>query len=122
MEKIREYDKPRLTSTIIIGIFLLLNIIMVIVMYPLTWQSIEEARTGGAGDIVVAFALAVGIVLVIITYFILIVAQGIMLPFAIKNRNSTLKPVRIISYVYDGLIGAALIASIVKVILLFCGI
>ncbi len=131
--KERVFDKPRIASTIVIGIFLLIGMIIAISLSPVTWQAVKEAADEAknssdnaagqvAGASAVAFAGALGIVLVMIIYGIVTIAMGICLPFAIKNRKSTLKPIRIISYVYDGLIGATLILCIVKLILFIAGV
>ena len=132
MKKV-EYDKKRITSTVIVGIVLILALALTISLLPVTWaainQVIEESKSSsssGAGQAAEAGAMALvaalGVVFVVILEFAILIANGICLPFAIKNRRSTLKPIRIISYVYDGLIGAMMITATVKIILLFAGI
>ena len=128
-----KYDKPRITSTIIIGVILTVLLVFTLLLTPVSWAALKEAIDESAensesagGQIVGAFALAivgaVGIALVIAIYFLIIIGNGICFIFTFKNRRSTLKPIRIISFVMDGLIGAMVTISIVKIILLFCGI
>ena len=126
------YDKKRIVSTVIIGIFVLLALFVALSCAPLTWAALKEAaeqqkeQGSGAEQVAVvgalALVLALGMALAIVAYFGVIITCGICLPFAIMNRRSTLKPVRIISYVYDGLIGALLLLSIIKLILIFAGV
>ena len=128
-----KYDKPRITSTIIIGVILTVLLVFTLLLTPVSWaalkgaidESAENSESAG-GQIVGAFALAivgaVGIALVIAIYFLIIIGNGICFIFTFKNRRSTLKPIRIISFVMDGLIGVMVTISIVKIILLFCGI
>ena len=129
-----EYDKPRIVSTVIIFLFLGLSIFFTAIVYPLTWSAIKAAvdeagssnSDSAAGAVTaasaVAFLGAFAIVFVFIVDIGVIITNLILLPFAIKNRKSTLKPVRIISYVQDGLIGLTLIAAILKIVLLIVGV
>ena len=127
------YDKPRITSTIIIGVFLTIAMFFAILFAPVTWSAVKAAADAAkdsseevagqvAGSAAVAFVGAIGMVLVIIVYIGVLIDTAIILPFSIKNRKSTLKPVRIISYVLDGLIGATLLFTVVKLILCFAGV
>ena len=124
-EKIEKtYDKPRITSTIVISIlFLATAAFTVPSLFAFSWKAINEAtESGTAGDVFVALFAAFGIVLYLIYLGAVIVECAILLPFSISNRKSTLKPVRIISYVLDVLIGALILASIIKIILLASGV
>ena len=132
-KKQRHFDKPRITSTVIIGIFLLIGMFLAIVLAGTSWAAVKEAadaakesQEDAAGQVVggaaVAFAGALGIVLVFIVYIGVTIDMAILLPFSIKNRKSKLKPIRIISYVFDGLIGATLLLSIIKMILFIAGV
>lgn len=129
------YDKKRITSTVILGIFLLISLFFTIIFLPITWAMVNEAveaskqsnpDAGAAGQVVgagaIALVIGVGIVLVFAIEIALAINTPIFLLFSIKNRKSTLKPIRIISYVYDGLFGAMFICAVVKIILLACGI
>ena len=126
-------DKPRIASTIILGLALTTLLFFSIILLPVTWASITESSSSAsssqesaAGQIVagatVAFALGIGIVLVIFIYAVIHVLSGLCFLFSFKNRQSTLKPIRIISYVYDGLIGVLLLTVILKLILIFAGV
>ena len=130
-KKERVFDKPRIPSTIIIGIFLAIGMFLALVFVGFTWKVVEEmvesaknSSDEAAGQIAGAGAAALvgalGVVLIMIVYIGVTIAMSICLPFSIKNRKSTLKPVRIISYVFDGLIGATLLLSIIKIILFIC--
>lgn len=124
-EKIEKtYDKPRITSTIVISIFFLATAAFTVPsFFAFSWKALNEATDGGtAGDAVVAFFGAFGIVLYFLFLGAVVVECAILLPLSISNRKSTLKPVRILSYVLDGLIGAFLLASIIKIILLASGV
>ena len=124
-EKIeKSYDKPRITSTIVISIFFLATAgFTVPSLFAYSWKAIDEATARGtAGDVFVAIFAAFGIVLYLIYLGAVIVECAILLPLSISNRKSTLKPVRIISYVLDVLIGALILASIIKIILLASGV
>lgn len=124
-----QYDKPRIASTIIIGIFTTLCLIATIIILPFDWSTVKEAvdntaenSDSAAGAVVGGFAVALFGVLGIALVFIVAVANAInssiCLPFAIKNKKSTLKPIRIISYVYDGIIGSLLLVNVIKIIIL----
>ena len=117
-------DKPRIASTVVLGIFLLSSLLIALPFLPLTWKSIVDSanKSDPAAAPIAAFAMALGVVIVIGLYGIVAIADVICLVFAVKNRHSTKKPVRIISYVYDGLFAALIVMSVVKIILYACGI
>ena len=120
--------KKRIVSTVILGLILIVGIYFTILLLPVTWAAIKEASenadTGNSvvAGTAVAFALSLGIVLAFIVYIGVLVIGIPCLLFSIRNRKSSLKPIRIISYVYDGLYGAILLISIVKMILLLIGV
>ena len=120
-EKIEKtYDKPRITSTIVISIFFLATAAFTVPsLFAFSWKALNEAtESGTAGDVFVAIFAAFGIVLYLIYLGAVIVECAILLPLSISNRKSTLKPVRIVSYVLDGLIIAMFVISIIKIILI----
>ena len=118
-----KYDKKRITSTVILGIFLLSALFAVIVFLPLSWTALKGSAEEGSKEEAAAVIFgSLIIVLAMLAYIISGVLSAICLPFAIANRKSTLKAVRIISYVYDGLFGALIITSIVKLVLYMLGI
>ena len=127
------YDKPRIVSTVILGIFIVAAILLCFPFYGVWWAGIKasadaasESQESAGGQV------AAGIFTVLAGAFVIILVIGleiasaivslICLPFAIKNRKSIYKPVRIISYVYDGLIAITIVASITKIILLIAGV
>lgn len=128
-----KYDKPRIASTIIIGIILTACIFFTVLFYGVFWSTVtttaesgSEAETSVAGQIVaagaVAFAMGFLIILIILLYAAIVAVNGVLFLFSFKNRNSTLKPVRIISYVMDGLIVSTSLAAVVKLILFIVGV
>lgn len=126
------YDKPRIASTIIIGVILTISLILTISFLPITWGQISEqikasseAQESAAGQAASAFTLAlvaaVGLVALIAINFILVIANSICLLFSIKNRKSTYKAVRIISYIYDAALAFVIITSLIKAIMFIVG-
>ena len=100
-KKERVFDKPRITSTVIIGIFLVLAMFFAILFVGTSWAAVKEAadsaaesQDDAAGQVVgataVAFAGAIGMVLVIIVYFAVLIDTAIILPFSIKIRKTIL--------------------------------
>ena len=127
--KERVFDKPRIASTVVIGVFMTIALILTLIILPFSWADVEAAvdntaenSDSAAGAVVGGFAVALFGVLGIALVFIVAVANAInssiCLPFAIKNKKSTLKPIRIISYVYDGIIGSLLLVNVIKIIIL----
>ena len=114
----KNYDKPRLASTIVLGIFFLLIASMLIPFVFITLSSLDS-NENAAGVIFGAILL---IPMMFIVYIIGGVSSAICLGFSINNRKSTLKSVRIISFVMDGLFGSLFIIAVVRLILLFCGV
>ena len=126
---VKNYDKPRIASTIVIGVFVSLVVILTIIILNFTWADVEAAvdstaensdSAAGAvvGGFAVALVMALGMALALIVAVANIIASSICLPFALKNRKSTLKAIRIISYVYDGVIALCLFLNILKIILI----
>ncbi len=113
-----EYDKKRVMSTVILGIIMIPLIVFTVILTPVTVHSLADG-TSGLGEVI---AITFGLIFAFIGESLVLVVSGIGLPFAIANRKSTLKPVRVISYVMDGLYSAMAIIALVKIILLFCGV
>ena len=119
--------KKRITSTVILGIILLSLFILIIIFFPISLKEIansgssESAEEEGARAIGLIFVYILIIPLLLIASFGAVIIGGICLPFSIRNRLSTLKAVRIISYIYDGLFGLIIILGIIKSILIFLG-
>ena len=131
----QKYDKKRIVSTVILFIFLAVGLFFAITFLPIGWKMINEAVESAKnsnqdssataqviGGGAIALVAAIGIVLVFMVFIGILIVSPICLIFSIKNRKSTLKPVRIISYVQDGLFSSLIVISIVKIILLLCGI
>ena len=127
------YDKPRTVSTVIISIILAITLFVTFSVYPITWAAIKaagdsasESSEGAGGAVAGVTAIVIlgafAVVVVFIAEIGAIIASLILLPFSIMNRKSTLQPVRIISYVLDGLIGVALIGAILKIVLMIAGV
>ena len=128
-----EYDKPRIASTIVVGVILSFLLFLTILFVPVSWAAVKEAvdesasnADSAAGSIAAASVIAifagVGVAIVFIIYILIFIADGICFIFTFKNRCSTLKAIRIISYVMDGLIGLTATTAVVKIILLACGV
>ena len=88
-------------------------------------EAIEESQNNSdnaagavAASFVIAIFLGLGVALAIVAYAVILLGAGLCLIFTIKNRKSTLLPIRIISFVYDGLAGAIVVLAIVKILLL----
>ena len=107
-KKQKTYDKPRITSTVIISAFLLVTINLGLIPLCLFYLGVDF----GFGTVFI-------IIIYYLYFFGAVIAECIvMFPFSILNRKSTLKPVRIVSYVLDGLIIAMFVISIIKIILI----
>ena len=119
-------SEKRIVSTVILGIILAINLVLACLMAPVSWSGINAISSGDSGAAAAALfvGLAYGIIIVlfIIIYSAIFISSAICLIFTFKNRKSTYKPTRIISYVYDGLFIAVMALSLIKIILLLCGI
>ena len=122
------YDKPRKASTIVIAIFMTLCLIATLIVLPISWKDVQEAVNNTAeeadsaagavaGGFVIALFGSLAVVLTMILEGLNIINCAILLPFSIKNRHSTLKGVRITSYVFDGLIALLLLTNIIKMVI-----
>ena len=108
------YDKKRITSTVILGIFLAIAIFVGIMFARISLTELKAENPEEAVGLV--FAVLILVVFVFMAYGLIIIASAICLPFAIRNRRSTLKAVRIISYIYDAAFALLIVLSIVKII------
>ncbi len=125
--------KKRITSTIILSIILSILLVVVLSFLPLNFhQSHEDLQFPDAsfekyGEmsmilILVIAMMFIGMTVLFFAIFInAAIAAGICLIFSIKNRKSTLKAIRIINYVLDGGFAFVIVASVIKIILFFCG-
>ena len=121
------YDKPRKASSIVISIFITIAFVLTMIILPFDWNDVKDAvdntaegadSAAGAiaGGFVIALFGALAIVLVIVVAVANAINAAICLPFAIKNRRSTLKGIRIYSYVLDGVVGLVLLINLIKAI------
>ena len=124
--------KKRIVSTVILSVILTILLLFVIPNLTLNLHAAFEniqsdvsvEKYGPMAMLVVAIG-ALGMLFAIAVYCILFAiaanAAGVCLIFSIKNRKSSLLPVRIINYVLDGGFTFVILASITKIILFFCG-
>ena len=124
-----------LTSSIVISIFLTIMLLMVLFLATNSFkealddftQSTQEQTQDnpGAGIAIVFVVLAAGLALVmlfIIPMAFILVASSILLPISIKNRKSDTKWIKILSYVFDGLLAGCIVFDVIKFILIRIGI
>lgn len=125
--------KDRLTSTIVIGIILLLCLATVMFVFFTDINSIlpkinqpSSDPSGSSSDVgyVIGTGIQAGVyaAALAVIYFVLLgvclIPSGICLVFAIRNRKSSSKPIRIVNYVYDGVAVLVMVMAILKFILM----
>ena len=124
-----------LTSSIFISIFLTIMLLMVFFLATTSFKETMDSFTKSAQEQteenpgaymaltvgVIAVGMALIIVFIVPMAFIL-VTSSILLPVSIKNRKSDTKWIRILSYVFDGLLASCIIFDVVKFILIRIGI
>ena len=124
------------TSTIVIGIFLLISTLFVIWLIPFnlqeSWTALIESannhRPENAGEMILVYngAAAIGGLAILISAyvpaFLIFMNSSISLVFSIKNRKSDVKAIRIINYCYDIILALYSIFSVVKILLFRFGI
>ena len=133
-DNLQNNDK-RIPSTVVIGIFLAISIFCVILLFRINLKesleqlnkSVNEQAEGNEAAILpIAFVAGLaGAGMVIVAYgsaIIPLINSSITIIFSIKNRKSSSKPVKIINYVYDGLLGFIIIFTIIKMILFATGV
>ena len=112
--------KPRIASTVIISVLVLINLFFfVTAIAPVDLATfIGDPLPDNPGEIELLWGgLAVGIVIVLIAAWALSIAltHAICLIFTIKNRNSSLKAVRIINLVLDVANVVLILGPIIKI-------
>jgi len=112
-------DGRKLVPTIVTGVVLAILFVLIIPVFTISWKDLNNS---GGGGVILAFVLALGMILIIPLLTFGIIISIVLLVVSIGNRKSELKQIRIISYVLDGLIVAFIIASIIKIILLLVGV
>ena len=126
----------RKTSTIVIGIFILISQIFVIWLIPYNLsenivnykKSINDQNYNVEGEMTLVINLFAGIGLFALLFagylpsFLVLINSIISLIFSIKNRKSTSKPIRIINYSHDIVLGLFIIFAITKIVIFSAGI
>ena len=124
-----------LPSTIVAGIFLTISILFVILLLTMNLKAAEEAymeslkessseQTENAGETVIVLTLVggIGLLAIFIAYYAVvfipfIIAHFMLIPVIKNLKRTDNKAIKIINFVYLGLIGAIAIICIVKFIL-----
>ena len=114
--------KTRITSTVIISVFVLINLfVFVNIIAPIDFSDLIGSPLPENHDAVSLMwtSLAAGIVIAVFAIWTAAIAltHAICLIFTIKNRRSPLKAVRIINIVLDVANVALIIGPIIKIIL-----
>ena len=117
----------RLPSTIVIGILLGVALLLLSIAYLINVQEVireqnaNQDSTLGEG-IGVALIVVVLIIAIFVTSISSFLIAGISLPFSIKNRKATITPIRVLSFVYDGVSGVIILFAILRIVLLYLGV
>ena len=126
----------RRSSTIIIGIFIVISSILVAWLVPFNLKEhldrlAENSSSNvpeNAGEMIIIYngVAAIGeLAILIAAYvpaFIILINSFISLIFSIKNRKSISKTIRIVNYAYDATLVVFIVFSIIKLILFRTGI
>ena len=126
----------RRSSTIIIGIFIVISSILVAWLVPFNLKEhlarlAENSSSNvpeNAGEMIIIYngVAAIGeLAILIAAYvpaFIILINSFISLIFSIKNRKSISKTIRIVNYTYDAILVVFIVFSIVKIVLFRTGI
>ena len=128
-----------LTSTIVVGIFLGIVIILMITLLTMnlkealeqfnasTQEAVDGSEDPAAATLVVAFAGIFGIAAIfLIHYFMVffpfIIALILLIPVIKNVKHADNKGIKITNFVYLGLLSASLITCIIKFVLFSQGI
>lgn len=124
-----------LASSIVISIFLTIMLLMILFLATTSFKETIDSFTEstkeqteenpGAYMAITVGVIAVGMALIIVFIVpmaFILVTSSILLPVSIKNRKSDTKWIRILSYVFDGLLASCIIFDVVKFILIRIGI
>ncbi len=123
------------SSTIIIGIFIIISSILVAWLVPFNLKEhlarLAESSSSNvpenAGEMIIIYngiAAIGGLAIIIAAYvpaFIIFINSFISLIFSIKNRKSISKTIRIVNYAYDAILVVFIVFSIVKIVLFRTG-
>ena len=117
----------RLPSTIVIGILLGVALLLLSLAYLINVQEViieqnanQDSTLGeGIGVALIVVMLIIAIFMTSISSFLI---AGISLPFSIRNRKATITPIRVLSFVYDGVSGVIILFAILRIVLLYLGV
>ena len=84
-------------------------------------QNANQDSTLGEG-IGVALIVVMLIIAIFMTSISSFLIAGISLPFSIRNRKATITPIRVLSFVYDGVSGVIILFAILRIVLLYLGV
>ena len=117
----------RLPSTIVIGILLGVALLLLSTAYLINVQEvIREQNANQDSTLGEGIGVALIVVMLIIVVFVTSIASfliaGISLPFSIRNRKATITPIRVLSFVYDGVSGVIILFAILRIVLLYLGV
>lgn len=117
----------RLPSTIVIGILLGLALLLLSIAYLINVQEvIREQNANQDSTLGEGIGVALIVVMLIIAIFVTSISSfliaGISLPFSIRNRKATITPIRVFSFVYDGVSGVIILFAILRIVLLYLGV
>ena len=124
------------SSTIIIGIFIIISSILVAWLVPFNLkehlarlaESSSSSVPENAGEMIIIYNVVAaigGLAILIAAYvpaFIILINSFISLIFSIKNRKSISKTIKIVNYAYDAILVVFIVFSIVKIVLFRIGI
>ena len=124
-----EKQDKRITSTVIISIFMLIVLVLTIIFVPLDIQKeidkiAQQGNQNGDGSSIGA-GLSAGIsgaILIIFSLFAhsaTILISLIAIIFSIRNRKSTIKGIRIYNNILTAIFALCIVSSIVKLFILF---
>ena len=130
------HGKKRIVSTVIMGILILIMLTYTLIMLPVdlkqTINQIMESSKENAGEssseqagaviggVIGAFFAALLVILLHAGFFICIIGGGVLIIFIVKNiKKAYLKQVKIVNWVYVGLLAFIIITAIVKLLILF---
>ena len=117
----------RLPSTIVIGILLGLALLLLSIAYLINVQEvIREQNANQDSTLGEGIGVALIVVMLVIAIFVTSISSfliaGISLPFSIRNRKATITPIRVLSFVYDGVSGVIILFAILRIVLLYLGV
>ena len=117
----------RLPSTIVIGILLGVALLLLSTAYLINVQEvIREQNANQDSTLGEGIGVALIVVMLVIAIFVTSISSfliaGISLPFSIRNRKATITPIRVLSFVYDGVSGVIILFAILRIVLLYLGV